>query len=183
MNPALSRIFGSIATRLTLWYVGVLGLVLALLSAGGYVLVTHSQYERFDAGLRQTVELAAATLKSSHYDPTVDGRSVNELLRTLQLSRQSVAVMDVSGQTLGERTAAGSPHLRVPNTPLSPGDTIQFFDAPETQEDMDDGLRAAYQRVRTEARRRRTGWSRGRVRSLSRTRAICCSRCCVRGCR
>ncbi len=56
------KIFTTVRTRLTLWYVGVLALVLLSFSAGLYGLLARSVSERLDDNLRVTLAWMAATL-------------------------------------------------------------------------------------------------------------------------
>jgi len=50
----------SVRIRLTLWYVGVLALVLVAFSAGVYALLARSLDERLDSGLRTSLEAMAS---------------------------------------------------------------------------------------------------------------------------
>ena len=52
----------SVRTRLTLWYTGVLALVLILFSVGVYGLVAHQLYRRLEGSLHTTIEGTARLL-------------------------------------------------------------------------------------------------------------------------
>ncbi len=143
----MNRIYSSVAARLTLWYVGVLGAVLAVLSIGVYVLVAHNLYDNFDAGLESTLQITVATLKSSNDGLVSDIGDLNRLLASLHIPNKTVAIVDSDGHVLAERTGPGGPQLRLPASPLHPNGAIQFYELTESHPDMDDRLRAAFERV------------------------------------
>jgi hypothetical protein len=47
--------FSSVRTRLTVWYIGVLALVLVVFGVGVYVMLKRSLYAQFDYDLKNTV--------------------------------------------------------------------------------------------------------------------------------
>jgi len=57
------KTFDSIRTRLTLWYVGVLALVLLAFSIGVYAMLARSLNERLNSGLRTSLEVMAVVIK------------------------------------------------------------------------------------------------------------------------
>ena len=52
----------SVRTRLTLWYIGVLAVVLVAFSAGVYALIERNTQRRVDTELQQTMEGTAGLL-------------------------------------------------------------------------------------------------------------------------
>jgi hypothetical protein len=116
----MSRLSTSVSVRLTLWYVGLLGLVLTVLGVGIYVLVSHSLYDRFDARLGSTLQLVATALKSSTAGPVSDAEALTRALDDLRFPHQTVGVMDPSGRVLAEKRGSGGPSLRLPASPLRP---------------------------------------------------------------
>ena len=53
----------SVRVRLTIWYVGLLALVLVAFSIGVYALLAQSLYDRLDSSLRVEVRALAAGLE------------------------------------------------------------------------------------------------------------------------
>nr|MDQ3745452.1 hypothetical protein [Acidobacteriota bacterium] len=54
--------FDSVRSRLTLWYVGVLALVLVVFSVSVYALLARDFYERLDNDLRTSVAETGASM-------------------------------------------------------------------------------------------------------------------------
>lgn len=151
MNRISTPVFNSVAVRLTLWYVGMLAVVVAILSIGLYTLVTRNLYDHLDAGIGSTLQLAVTALKSSNYQPGSYSGALTRTLASLQIPNQTVAVLDSGGHVLAEKTGPGGPQLRIPPSPLRPTDAFQFYELPESQPDLDDRFRAAFERVPADA--------------------------------
>lgn len=160
----------SVRTRLTLWYIGVLALVLVAFSAGVYALIERNTHRRVDTDLQRTMEGTAGLLafevtereseiaasKSESVDEEGETRSaeiesIEELtqnvLRDRYLPHQSAAVFDTGGRLLAEQLARGdaSRQLTVPLSAFA--DQINMRTEPETQPASDDERRVALQRV------------------------------------
>ncbi len=143
--------FDSVRMRLTLWYVGVLGIVLIVLSTGVYIVVKHSLYGRMDAALRSTLEMTTASLVRHAASPAATSEGVVKVLEELHSPNQAIAVWGDTGRLIAERPAAGNIHVRLPSSGVSPTDTISFYSLPEQRDDSDDSCRGAVQRVRLAA--------------------------------
>ncbi|MEW6211976.1 MAG: ATP-binding protein [Acidobacteriota bacterium] len=145
----------SVRTRLTLWYVSALALALLAFSVGVYALLARSLNDRFDAGLRLTLEAMAAKLDQDARDaqnaqeedeeetPEEAARSAVEEAHS---PLQSMGVRDSEGRLLAEKPAVKL--LQPPPLPqdLRATDQLAFH----TFEGGRDGYpyRAAIQRVR-----------------------------------
>lgn len=145
----------SVRTRLTLWYVGVLALVLVAFSVGVYSLLARSLNDRFDAGLRLTLEAMTSNLDQDERDaqnaqeedeketPEEAARSgVEEAYSPLQ----SMSVRDGEGRLLAEKPAVNL--LQPPPLPedLRATDQLAFHTFGSGGGGY--GYRAAIQRVR-----------------------------------
>lgn len=143
----MSRLLSSVSGRLTLWYVGMLGVALTVLSGSIYIYASHSLYDRLDARLASTLQLVEDTLKSSTIETVSDNRALDRALESLHFPKQTVTVMDPSGGVLAERSGPGGPRLRLPASPLRFSNTAQFYELPESHPGMDDSCRAAFVRA------------------------------------
>lgn len=150
MKPVLS----SVSIRLTLWYVGILGVALTVLSVGIYVYVGHSLYDRLDAKLGSTLQLVVTSLKSSTSETEPETQALNRALEGLHFPNQTVALMDAGGRVVAERRGPGGPQLRLPASPLRPSGKVQFYELHESKPGMDDSCRAAFEGVTGGSRER-----------------------------
>lgn len=102
----------SVRTRLTLWYLCVLGLTLVAFSTGVYFLLAHSLYQRLDADLKAAVEGTKAMLER------VVGKEENREVITSELEElfspeQAVAVFDERQNLVAEKTARNGVHALI----------------------------------------------------------------------
>ena len=109
----------SVRTRLTLWYVAALALVLIPVSVSAYVLLARSLYDRLDARLVSTLQTAR-----------VIGASED-----LRFPNQTLGVLDSGGRVVTQKTSRGGPPLRLPAPPLDPADSPRFYELVESQPD------------------------------------------------
>ena len=121
----------SVRTRLTLWYVAGLALVLIPVSVSAYVLLARSLYDRLDARLVSTLQTAR-----------VIGASED-----LRFPNQTLGVLDSGGRVVTQKTSRGGPPLRLPAPPLDPADSPRFYELVESQPDADDSVRGVFQRL------------------------------------
>src|SRR5581483_3705024 len=137
----------AVRTRLTLWYVGVLALVLVAFCAGVYLLLKRSLESRLDTNLRTSVEAIARMIPHELTEGESAEQAATSAIEELYFPRQSVAIFGAGGKVLAEKTAAGETPARLPETvPSSPGE-ISFFTLPETGGHEDDGRRGAFERM------------------------------------
>jgi two-component system OmpR family sensor kinase len=90
----------SVRARLTLWYTGVLALVLVIFSVLAYAFVAHSTRQRTDDSLHETADSVAASFAAEYKDDegrTSDWAAV-EAAREFRFSDQQVLIYDEAGQ-------------------------------------------------------------------------------------
>lgn len=103
--------FDSVRVRLTLWFTGILALILAVFATGVHLLVSQRLYGELDKSLRSTTDVIAASLK--HEVDEHQGRVAGEqlfagVLQTIHQAafpRQAISVFD------GARLVAAKPGL------------------------------------------------------------------------
>ncbi len=139
----------SVRTKLTLWYVSVMALVLIAFSLGVYALTARKLHARLDSSLRTAMEGTARLFTHEKEENEPDKYSAQSSLRKYYYPRQAVALIDQNGQVLDERTL-GETHAVLPR-PMAEldRDGMQFFTLSEAQTGIDDGLRYAVLRVKT----------------------------------
>jgi two-component system OmpR family sensor kinase len=139
--------FDSVRLRLTLWYVGVLGLILVAFSTGVYILVARDLRDRLDAGLRSSLETMAAALK--HPSPTGETKneSMSRVFRELHFSNQAIAIFNAEGQPLVEKSADDGVHVRLPPFNITSVTSMTFYSLPEQNSETDDSCRGVVQRI------------------------------------
>ena len=140
--------FDSVRMRLTLWYVGVLSIVLAVFSVGVYLLVERTLYNRLDTNLRTTLKIATAALALHAGLSQTDRSFVAGALKDLHFPNQVIAVLDSEGRVIAHKPEGMSSHLRLPPNPLRATESTQFYELPESKPDTDDSCRGAYQLVK-----------------------------------
>ena len=101
--------FESVRVRLTLWYTGVLALVLVCLFAGTYVLVERATARRTDVSLAEISEGFVTTLQSEFIDqfkdrpgPDALRAAAQEAVDEFRLRDHRFAVLDAAGNLLAE---------------------------------------------------------------------------------
>lgn len=141
--------FSSVRARLTLWYLGVLGIVLIAFSVGVYLLLARTLYERLDTRLGSTLEAAADALKPA-VGQAANIPAITRALEDLRFPNQTIAVLDAGGRVIAQRAAPDGPPLRLPPLPSGISESPRFYELPETQPDADDSCRGVIRRV-TEA--------------------------------
>ncbi|MBS1856079.1 MAG: HAMP domain-containing protein [Acidobacteria bacterium] len=106
--------------RLTLWYAGVLALVLILFASGVYVVVQRETYARLDAGLASSLQVIAASLQheiEEHkgQDPGEDAfRGILATMHRNSFPRKAIGVYQ-GARAVGVKPSDGG---------LSPADTV-----------------------------------------------------------
>ncbi|MFI5176542.1 MAG: ATP-binding protein [Terriglobia bacterium] len=137
----------SVRTRLTLWYVGVLALVLVAFSVGVYVLLARTLYDRMDNELRSAAKATAVALVTERAEGESDQEAAGTALAELYLPVQAIAVFDAGGGLIAEKPAPGNLHSQLPTLSGIDSDTVRLFTLPEDPKRGDDGRRVAVQRV------------------------------------
>jgi two-component system, OmpR family, sensor kinase len=136
----------SVRTRLTLWYVSILALVLVVFSIGVYSLLSRALYARVDENLRSVIQI---TIKSLSHD-TEEGQSsadaAESTVSELFNQQQALAIFDASGNLLAENTSQYDFRARLPELSLIGDEAIYLYTSEE--DDDDDHLRLAVRRAR-----------------------------------
>ena len=140
--------FDSVRLRLTLWYVGVLSVILIGFSVAVYIFVQRNLYERLDTSLHSTLDLMSAALKHRADAGEIGPEAVTRALQDLRRADQAVAVLDAQGKFLGERTAVGGVHVRLPDQGLTSLKSTTFYSLPEHNPESDDSCRGVVGFVR-----------------------------------
>jgi len=154
----------SVRTRLTLWYVGALALVLLAFSVGVYALLVRSLNERLDGGLRVSLEAMASTLARDlaegeaeaagktqaergiepDEETQVEGETKSQgeiekeaafdTVEELNSPDQAIAIFDAQGRLLSERGARGDLHARLPSFDFISDESVRLFTLPGVRE-------------------------------------------------
>jgi two-component system OmpR family sensor kinase len=106
--------FGSVRTRLTLWYIGVLALVLVVFSIGVYVSLTRYMYAELDNELKNTVEGTQVSLQRELAEGETVIKAGTDALDEHIGPRQAAAIFDANGSLIAEDTALGDVHASLP---------------------------------------------------------------------
>jgi len=142
--------FDSVRSRLTLWYVGILGLVLVACNVGVYLLLARTLHDRLDTSLRVALQATAFSLSRERAEGKTVRESAVSALEELYSPGQAVAVFDSEGHLIAEKTAPGVAPARLPGAPAVVADRIYPFTLPADKTTGHDH-RAAAQRVWVEA--------------------------------
>jgi len=96
----MTKMFRPVQIRLTLWYAGVLAVVLVVFSMFVYALMARSIEQRIDAGLQNVIDVAALSLQheiEEHEGKGIGEESFRQVLYTMHqrtFPRQGIAVYD-----------------------------------------------------------------------------------------
>lgn len=137
--------FDSVRTRLALWYVGVLALVLIVFSVGVYLLLARELYFKLDADLKTSVEGAARLLDRERTEGESEQQAATSVIEEMASPRQSLAVLDGAGNTLAKKNEAQLAFVPLPDVSLLTTETVQFV----TLSNGKTKHRAAMQRITT----------------------------------
>jgi heavy metal sensor kinase len=139
--------FDSVRVRLTLWYLGLLALVLIVFSTGVYALLRQSLYERLDSAVRNE----ARALAAAHERSMSEGESDSAAAVTAQderfFPRQATAIFDGEGKVVAEKPTRSGKHARLPALNLLQGDDTYFHTVLEEEDGGRDGRRIAVKRI------------------------------------
>jgi len=159
--------FASVRTRLTLWYVGVLAVVLLVFSTLVYGLLARSLNQRLDNGLRATLESIAHALEREltedlsqveetakaegvtrdKFETALEKEAAVSSVEDLQFAHQAIAVFDAHNRLLAAKPTADNMHAALPSFDLIPSESANTFTLRSSQGEANYGLRVAVQRV------------------------------------
>ena len=125
----------SVRTRLTLWYVAVVGVVLVAFSLGVYALLFRVLHARVDESLLGILATAITSLRNDAAEGQSPEDGARSTVAELSHRWQRLAVYDAEGRLLAR--AAGAPEeLRLPAAvPSSPGDPLVYTIHAEDDDD------------------------------------------------
>jgi heavy metal sensor kinase len=139
--------FDSVRVRLTLWYLGLLALVLVTFSTGVYVLLSQTLHDRLDASLRNEVRALAAVYERQ----LSEGKSESEAAAIAQeerlFPRQATAIYNSQGQVVAEKPTKSGKHARLPALGTLPLDDTYFYTVLEEEDGGRDGRRIAIKKI------------------------------------
>ncbi len=114
----------SVRTRLAIWHVGILAVVLVSFSLGVYLVLSHNLYQRLDDNLRTTATDTGLSLANDIRDGVPVAAAATDALSEHIGPHQAAAIFDPEGRLIAENKALGNirapiPHLRpTPTTDL-----------------------------------------------------------------
>ncbi len=135
--------FNSVRTRLTLWYTGVLALVLIIFSLGVYYLLADKLHKRLDSEVRTTVEGIARLLVYELDEGESETQALHSALNEHFFPNQAAAIFDASGNLLSEKTLPNNRRTAMPAGLSLSTEAIQLFALPPLSNGEDDGVRLA----------------------------------------
>jgi heavy metal sensor kinase len=142
--------FDSVRARLTLWYVGVLALVLVAFSLGVSVAVTAILYDSLDTELGATMdETSLSFVHEIEVEKREERTAATGVLDEHIAPRQAAAIFDTNGNLVAEETADGTIHAVLPSIDLVPADGTQLYTLPITHLDKVEQRRIAVGRINT----------------------------------
>ena len=144
--------FDSVRLRPTLWYVGVLSLILVAFGITVYILVERTLYERVDTHLYSTLDAISASLKHQGEAGEVGTEAAARAFQDLQRPSLAIAIFDGQGKMLAERPAADGTHVRLSASGIASGQATIFYSLPEQNSESDDSCRGIVRLVQTPSR-------------------------------
>lgn len=115
----------SVRVRLTLWYVGVLALVLVGFSVVLYALVSRSLYEDLDDNLRLSLEAVTGKLVRELGEGRPERQAALDAINELS-TREAAAVFGASGSLVAEQPARGDIHAHAPAASSLQADEVRL---------------------------------------------------------
>lgn len=129
-----AEMFDSIRTRLTLWYMGVLALVLILFSMGVYAMLARNISRDLDSNLNTTIDEATVSLLRKMRDGESAVEAGRYALDEHIGPRQAAAIFDESGSLIAENTALNGIHAPAVTFQSIPADQARLYSTPDNNE-------------------------------------------------
>jgi len=107
--------YSSVRTRLTVWYICVLALVLVAFSVGVYVMLKRSLYAQLDYDLKNTVESTSASFVRTLASGKDPGQAATEELNDHIGPDQSAAIFDSDGRPIAENPDLAGGRAKLPD--------------------------------------------------------------------
>ncbi len=140
--------FDSVRARLTLWYVGVLALVLVAFSISVYVAVTAILYDSLDTELGATMgETGLSLVHEIEVEKNEEKKAAASILDEHISPRQAAAIFDENGNLVAEETCDGIIHVSLPSIDLVPAAGTELYTLPTTPDGKLDQRRFGVGRI------------------------------------
>jgi two-component system OmpR family sensor kinase len=136
----------TVRTRLALWYVGVLAVILVLVGGLIYVLLARALYTRIDDSLDGVVEIAMTSLANDLAEGQDKEDAARSTAAELSSKRQMVAVYDETGRLLADEGGDDRLKFSLPAPDMIPAGEVLLTTVGEVK-DKDDRHRLALRRV------------------------------------
>lgn len=137
----------SVRIKLTLWYTGVLAVILLGFSGGVYALMARKLHNRLDDSLRTALEGTARIFVHEKDEGETDAHAAASCLRKYYYPREAIAFFDQAGTLLAEQPQ-GEWHAQLPASVAAlDRDGLQFFTRSEAETHVDDGLQLGVLRL------------------------------------
>lgn len=133
---------------MTLWYTGVLALVLIAFCSSVYYLLNNKLHQRLDAEVRTTLEGVARLLEYELAEGETEQQAVHSALSEHYFPNQAAAIFDAQGHLLSEKVLADSHRAELPANLSQVSETIQLSTLSRKFKTENDGIRVATQRVK-----------------------------------
>jgi heavy metal sensor kinase len=119
--------FDSVRVRLTVWYVGVLAVVLVVFSVVLYVMVARSLYEELDDDLHLALEAVTVRLSRDLADNKSERQAALDAVNEVTTRRaDGAAIYDAAGKLLAEQPEQGDARPRLPAGASVPAEDIYY---------------------------------------------------------
>lgn len=140
--------FDSVRVRLTVWYVGVLALVLVTFSILVYVLLANNLERRTDASLHAAIESMKHLLGYERAEGDSELEAARNTVAELRYPHMALAVYTADGELLAETLAERDIHATLPMQPSLINETVTLVTYSDKQNPRLEVARVAAQRVR-----------------------------------
>ena len=95
--------FDSVRVRLSLWYMGILALLLLAFSAGVYAILWRNFMERADGVLRSVSSAVVSILAKELSENGIDDLAARDTVEALNFPENAIVVFDGAGDVLADR--------------------------------------------------------------------------------
>lgn len=140
--------FYSVRTRLSLWFVGALLLVLLIFSFGVYALLASNLQRRTDESLRAALDSMHHLLGYERTEGDTEPEAARNTVAELRYPNMTLAVFTGDGQLLAETLTSNNDHTPLPVLPSEVKEEARFFTLPNPREPHKDAWRVVVRRVR-----------------------------------
>jgi signal transduction histidine kinase len=136
----------SVRARLTLFYVGVLALMLLLVGGLIYVLLARALYARIDDNITTAMQVAATSLGNDLAEGQDSADAARATAAELSSPQQMLAIYDAAGRLLAEGGRDDELEVHLPDAAAIPVDDVLMLTVVEAR-DRDDRHRLALRRL------------------------------------